>query len=123
MQAIIYIMPASASAKAGHIYIKNTQFINSIRSYGTPNGTGRCSMAQCYDNISTKHSYSHIELQNEWLVTVFLIRSYGTPNGTGRCSMAQCYDNTWATLAQSKIKFGQYCQLVVALLHINIHCN
>ena len=21
-----------------------------IRSYGIPNGTGRCSMAQCYDN-------------------------------------------------------------------------
>ena len=48
-------------------------------------------------------------------VSVFLIRSYGTPNGAGRCSVAQCYDNTWATLAQCKIKLGQYCQLVVAL--------
>ena len=49
---------------------------------------------------------------------VFLIRSYGTPNGTGRCPVAQCYDKTWATLAQSKIKLGQYCQLVVALLDV-----
>ena len=41
---------------------------------------------------------------------VFLIRSYGAPNGIGRCSVAQCYDITWAMLAQSKIKLGQYCQ-------------
>ena len=45
---------------------------------------------------------------------VFLIRSYGA----GRCPVAQCYDKTWATLAQSKIKLGQYCQLVVALLDV-----
>ena len=49
---------------------------------------------------------------------VFLIRSYGAPNDTGRCSVPQCHDNTWATLAQSKIKLGQYCQLVVALLDV-----
>ena len=48
----------------------------------------------------------------------FLIRSYGAPNGAGRCPVAQCYDNTWATLVQSKIKLGQYCQLVVALLDV-----
>ena len=50
--------------------------------------------------------------------SVFLIRSYGAPNGAGRCPVAQCYGNTWATLAQSKIKLGQYCQLVVALLDV-----
>ena len=32
--------------------------------------------------------------------------------------MVQCYDNTWAALAQSKIKLGQYFQLVAALLDV-----
>ena len=32
--------------------------------------------------------------------------------------MAQYYDKTWATLAQSKIKMGQCCSLVVAVLDV-----
>ena len=44
-------------------------------------------------------------------MSVFLIWSYGA----GRCSVAQCYNNTWAILAQSKVKLGRYCHLVVAL--------
>ena len=47
-------------------------------------------------------------LWHQYSYAVFLIRSCGTPNGTGRCPAVQCYDNTWAMLAQSKNKLGQY---------------
>ena len=33
MQAMIYIMPESVSANAGHVHIQNTQFIHNIYNY------------------------------------------------------------------------------------------